>query len=142
MDEPLWKQYLLWLGNLFFRGDLGTSVFFPRTGVKSVIGDGAETSILLATMTMFWIVLFGIPIGILSATRHGTWVDQVTSGGAMLFASVPTFWLGLYLILIFSVGLGWFPKLGVSVDQRRRRPGRTCAISSFQASPLQPPMPR
>ncbi len=110
LDEPLWTQYVLWLGNVL-QGDLGTSVFF-REPVLSVIAGGAETSILLATMTMFWIVVFGVPIGIISATRHGSWVDQATSGGAMLFASVPTFWLGLYLILIFSVGLGWFPSSG------------------------------
>ena len=109
-DQPLWTQYLLWLGNLM-HGDLGTSVFFGEP-VLSVIGDGAETSILLAAMTMFWIVVIGIPIGIVSATRHGTWIDQISSGGAMLFASIPTFWLGLYLILIFSVGLGWFPSSG------------------------------
>jgi peptide/nickel transport system permease protein len=109
-EEPLWKQYFIWLGNVL-QGDLGTSVFF-REPVLSVIGDGAETSILLATMTMIWIILIGIPIGVLSATKHGTWIDQVSSGGAMLFASVPTFWLGLYLILIFSVGLGWFPSSG------------------------------
>ncbi len=110
LDEPLWTQYVLWLGNVL-QGDLGTSVFFHEP-VLSVIADGAETSILLATMTMFWIVVFGVPVGIIAAMRHGSWVDQVTSGGAMLFASVPTFWLGLYLILIFSVGLGWFPSSG------------------------------
>ena len=110
LDEPLWKQYLLWLGNVL-RGDLGTSVFF-REPVLAVIGDGAETSILLACMTMFWIVLFGVPIGIVAAMRHGSWADQFVSGGAMLFASIPTFWLGLYLIMIFAVGLGWFPSSG------------------------------
>ena len=110
LNEPVWRQYILWLGNVL-QGDLGTSVFF-RKPVLSVIGDGAETSILLASMTMFWIVLFGVPIGIVAATRHGSWVDQLTSGGAMLFASIPTFWLGLYLILIFAVGLGWFPSSG------------------------------
>ncbi len=110
LDQPIWTQYLLWLGNVL-QGDLGTSIFFHEP-VLSVIADGAETSILLALMTMIWIVVFGIPIGILSATRHGSWVDQITSGGAMLFASIPTFWLGLYLILIFSVGLGWFPSSG------------------------------
>lgn len=110
LDEPLWKQYLLWLGNVL-QGDLGTSVFF-REPVLAVIGDGAETSLLLAGMTMFWIVLFGVPVGIVAAMRHGSWVDQLASGGAMLFASVPTFWLGLYLILIFAVGLGWFPSSG------------------------------
>ena len=61
---------------------------------------------------MVWIVVLGVPIGILSAARQGTWIDQATSGGAMFFASIPTFWLGLYLILIFAVGLGWFPSSG------------------------------
>ncbi len=110
LDEPIWIQYARWLGNVL-QGDLGMSVFF-REPVLSVIGSGAETSILLALMTMFWIVLFGVPIGIVSAVRHGSWVDQLTSGGAMLFASVPTFWLGLYFILVFSVTLGWFPSSG------------------------------
>ncbi len=109
-DKPLWQQYLLWIKNVL-HGDFGNSVFF-KTPVLDVIADGAETSIFLALMTMFWIVLFGIPIGILSASFHGGWIDQITSGGAMLFASIPTFWLGLYLILIFSVGLGWFPSSG------------------------------
>ncbi|MFK7889861.1 MAG: ABC transporter permease [Granulosicoccus sp.] len=110
LDEPLWRQYTVWFSNVL-RGDLGNSLFF-KTPVLTVIGDGAETSILLALMTMFWIVLLGIPIGIWSATHHGTWIDQITSGLAMFFASIPTFWLGLYLILIFAVGLGWFPSSG------------------------------
>ncbi len=110
LDKPLWTQYFIWLSNVV-QGDLGTSVFF-REPVLAVIASGAETSILLACMTMMWIIVLGIPIGILAATRHGTWADQLASGGAMLFASVPTFWLGLYLILIFAVGLGWFPSSG------------------------------
>ncbi len=87
------------------QGDLGTSIFF-REPVIAVIGSGVETSILLASMTMVWIIVIGLPIGVLSATKHGTWIDQITSSGAMLAASMPTFWLGLYLILIFSVTLG------------------------------------
>jgi len=110
LDEPLWQQYITWISNVV-SGDFGTSLFF-KTPVLTLIADGAETSILLALMTMFWIVLFGIPIGIWSATHHGTWIDQITSGLAMFFASIPTFWLGLYLILIFAVGLGWFPSSG------------------------------
>ena len=109
-DRPLCIQYFIWLGNVL-QGDLGTSIFF-REPVLSVIGSGAETSILLASMTMIWIILIGLPIGILSATKHGTWIDQMTSSGAMLAASIPTFWLGLYLIMIFSVTLGWFPSSG------------------------------
>ena len=55
----------------------------------------------------------------LSATKHGTWIDQITSSGAMLAASIPTFWLGLYLIMIFSVTLGWFPSSGFRRCQMR-----------------------
>lgn len=110
LDQPLWTQYLLWLGNVL-QGDLGTSVFF-REPVLKVIGDGAETSVLLAAMTMVWILILGVPVGMVAAARHGSWVDQLASGGAMLLASVPTFWLGLYLILIFAVGLGWLPSSG------------------------------
>jgi peptide/nickel transport system permease protein len=110
LDKPIWQQYLIWVDGLL-HGDLGNSLFF-KTPVLTVIADGAETSVLLALMTMLWIVVFGIPIGIWSAMHHGTWIDQVTSGLAIFFASIPTFWLGLYLILIFAVGLGWFPSSG------------------------------
>jgi len=110
LDKPIWQQYLHWFAGVI-RGDLGQSLFF-KTPVLSVIADGAETSILLALMTMTWIVIFGVPIGILSATFHGSWADQLTSGFAIFFASIPTFWLGLYLILFFAVGLGWFPSSG------------------------------
>jgi peptide/nickel transport system permease protein len=110
LDEPVYLQYYYWLTHVL-QGDLGTSIFF-QVPVLSVIGDGAETSILLALMTMIWIITIGLPLGILAASRHGTIVDQLCSGGAMMAASVPTFWLGLYLILIFSVGLGWLPSSG------------------------------
>ncbi|MCP1200246.1 ABC transporter permease [Notoacmeibacter sp. MSK16QG-6] len=110
LDKPLIVQYFYWLIQVV-QGDFGRSLFFGAP-VLSVIANGAQTSILLALMTMVWIVIFGIPIGVLSASYQGRWVDQLTSGGAMLFASVPTFWLGLYLILIFAVWLGWLPSSG------------------------------
>lgn len=110
LDRPVYVQYFYWLQRVL-HGDLGTSVFF-QVPVLAVIGDGAETSMLLALITMVWIILLGIPLGIFSASYHGTLVDQLCSGGAMLAASIPTFWLGLYLILIFSVGLGWLPSSG------------------------------
>ena len=110
LDKPIWQQYLSW-SNGVIHGDLGNSIFFD-VPVLDVIADGAETSVLLALMTMFWIVILGIPIGVLAATHHGSWMDQITSGLAIFFASIPTFWLGLYLILIFAVGLGWLPSSG------------------------------
>ena len=110
LDQPIVVQYLRWAGDAL-SGDLGQSIFF-QAPVLSVIADGAETSILLATMTMCWVVLIGVPVGIIAAVRHGSWLDQGLSGVAMLMASVPTFWVGLYLILIFAAWLGWLPSSG------------------------------
>lgn len=110
LDQPIINQYFLWLGNAL-QGDLGTSLFF-QDSVLLLIMDGAETSLLLASITMVWVILIGIPIGMIAATRQGSYIDQWASGLAMLFASVPTFWVGLYLILIFAAGLGWLPSSG------------------------------
>ncbi len=110
LDHPIVVQYLRWAGHAL-TGDLGRSIFF-QAPVTAVIADGAETSILLATLTMIWVALIGVPIGVVAAVRQGTWLDQTLSGGAMLMASVPTFWVGLYLILIFAATLGWLPSSG------------------------------
>jgi peptide/nickel transport system permease protein len=110
LDQPIIIQYLRWAGHAL-SGDLGRSIFF-QAPVLSVIADGAETSVLLASMTMIWVALIGLPIGMIAAMRHGTWLDQGLSGAAMLMASVPTFWVGLYLILIFAAWLGWLPSSG------------------------------
>jgi peptide/nickel transport system permease protein len=110
LDQPIIIQYLRWAGHAL-SADLGRSIFF-QAPVLSVIADGAETSVLLASMTMIWVVLIGLPIGMIAAMRHGTWLDQGLSGAAMLMASVPTFWVGLYLILIFAAWLGWLPSSG------------------------------
>jgi peptide/nickel transport system permease protein len=110
LDQPIVVQYLRWLANVA-GGDFGTSIFF-RAPVLHVIRDGAETSILLASITMIWITLIGVPIGVIAAMRHGSWLDQGLSGVAMLLASIPTFWVGLYLILVFAAWLGWLPSSG------------------------------
>ncbi|MBV8920350.1 ABC transporter permease [Bradyrhizobium sp.] len=110
LDQPIIVQYLRWAGHAL-SGDLGRSIFF-QAPVLSVIADGVETSTLLASMTMIWVLLIGVPIGTIAAMRHGSWLDQCLSGAAMLMASVPTFWVGLYLILVFAAWLGWLPSSG------------------------------
>lgn len=110
LDRPIVVQYMTWALNVL-QGDLGNSLFF-QVPVTELLADGAETSLLLASMTMVWVVLIGIPVGMMAATRRGTAVDQTASGLAMFFASVPTFWIGLYLILFFAVWLGWLPSSG------------------------------
>ena len=110
LDEPVLNQYLRWL-HAVVGGDLGDSIFF-QTPVLELIVDGLETSALLTLMTMVWIVLLGLLIGMVAAARHGSWLDQGLSGVAMFAASIPTFWVGLYLILIFAATLGWLPSSG------------------------------
>ena len=110
LDQPILVQYLEWVGAVL-HGDLGHSIFYDMP-ILGVIADHAETSTLLASLTMIWVLLIGVPIGMIAATRHGTWLDQGLSGIAMLMASVPTFWVGLYLILIFAAWLGWLPSSG------------------------------
>jgi peptide/nickel transport system permease protein len=110
LDRPIVVQYLQWASKAA-TGDLGRSIFY-QAPVLSAIADGAETSILLASITIVWVVLIGVPIGMIAAMRHGSWLDQGLSGAAMLLASVPTFWVGLYLILVFAAWLGWLPSSG------------------------------
>lgn len=110
LDRPIWEQYLIWVSHVL-QGDLGNSIYFQEP-VLRVIGEGAETSAFLALFTMILIITIGIPAGIISATYHGTRVDQGLSGLTMLAASVPTFWLGLYLIFTVAVGLGLLPTSG------------------------------
>jgi peptide/nickel transport system permease protein len=110
LDQPILLQYIKWLGAVL-HGDMGHSIFYDQP-ILSVIGDHAETSLLLASITMVWVLLIGVPIGMIAAMRHGSWLDQGLSGLAMLMASVPTFWVGLYMILIFAAWLGWLPSSG------------------------------
>jgi peptide/nickel transport system permease protein len=110
LDRPIWEQYLLWVSRVL-QGDFGTSIYFQEP-VLRVIGEGAETSAFLALFTMILVIAIGIPAGIVAASFHGTHVDQTLSGLTMLFASIPTFWLGLYLIFTVAVSLDLLPTSG------------------------------
>ncbi len=110
LDRPVYVQYIRWLSGVL-RGDLGNSIFFHQP-VTRVIASRAETSIFIALISMALIALIGIPIGVLSAVKYNSWIDQTLSSLSMFFASVPTFWLGLNLMFIFAVMLRWFPSSG------------------------------
>lgn len=110
LNKPLHVQFGIWFLGIL-RGDLGRSVFYEAP-VLRVIGARAETSILIATLSMALIILVGIPIGILSAVRYNSALDQTFSGLAMFGASIPTFWLGLNLMLLFAVVLRVLPSSG------------------------------
>lgn len=109
-DKPIYVQFVRWFTGIL-KGDFGRSIFFYKP-VLQIILDRAETSLFIATLSMALIIVVGIPIGMISAIRYNSITDQTFSGAAMLAASMPTFWLGLNLMLIFSVVLGWLPSSG------------------------------
>ena len=110
MNEPIPMQYLYWAGDVL-RGDLGISL---RTNepVLDLIAAKLPVTIQLALMSMIFAFLIGIPAGILSAVRKGTWVDWLANLVALSGLSIPNFWLGIMLILLVSVNLGWLPASG------------------------------
>jgi peptide/nickel transport system permease protein len=110
MNKPIVVQYLYWAGDVL-RGDLGISL---RTNepVLDLITSKLPVTIQLAVMSMIFAFLIGIPAGILSAVRKGTWVDWLANLVALSGLSIPNFWLGIMLILLVSVNLGWLPASG------------------------------
>lgn len=110
LDQPVVVQYVLWLKEVA-SGNLGQSIFLQRP-VLQAIAERAEPTFFLALFSIAVASLIGIPAGIVSAVWRGGRADQGVSAGAMLAASVPSFWLGLILIQFFSVRLGWFPVAG------------------------------
>jgi peptide/nickel transport system permease protein len=110
LDQPLWTQYGLFMLNLF-RGDFGQS-FYYQTPVLDLYFDRLPNSLLLALVAMAFSLAVGIPTGILAAVRVGRFWDSAGKLFALLGLSLPSFWVGLVLILIFSVYLRWLPSSG------------------------------
>lgn len=110
LDRPLWVQYGLFLGKLV-HGDLGRS-FYYQTPVLELYLDRLPNSLLLALAAMTFSLLVGIPTGVLAAVRVGGFWDSAGKLFALLGLSLPSFWVGLVLILFFSVYLGWLPSSG------------------------------
>ncbi len=110
LDKPPVTRFLSWFGGVL-QGDFGTSLNY-RTSVRSLIADRLSVSLPLALAGMFVACAVALPLGILAALRRGSWVDPLVTTTAQLGAAVPSFWLGLLLILLFSVQLGWLPSGG------------------------------
>jgi peptide/nickel transport system permease protein len=110
LNDPLIVQYFHWVGNVL-QGDLGMSLR-TRQPVATLIADKLPVTIQLAVMAMIIAFLIGIPAGILSAVRKGTLTDYIANVIALSGLSIPNFWLGIMLILLVSVNLGWLPASG------------------------------
>ncbi len=110
LDDPLPTQYARWLGRVV-RGDLGRSIFLDRPVTVALL-ERAQPTLLLAVLASLVSIALGLPAGVLAARRRGSWLDLGSMGVAMIGISMPTFWLGLNLILIFAVWLRWLPVAG------------------------------
>lgn len=110
LDRPILVQYVTWLGRLF-AGDFG-SQYTTRQPVLDAILVRLPTTALLAAGAMIVATLVAVPLGILSAVRHGTWVDNILRLVALVGISMPVFWLGIVLIIIFAVNLNALPAGG------------------------------
>jgi len=110
LDKPVAVQYAIWLGNVV-HGDFGQSLR-NRIPVSELLASKLPVTMELAGCSMLIALLLGIPAGVLSATRKGTPIDVTANLVALSGLSVPHFWLGIMLILLFAVRLGWLPASG------------------------------
>jgi peptide/nickel transport system permease protein len=109
-DRPAHVQYVEYLGRLA-QGDFGRSVR-QQAPVTELIRERLPMTATLAGAALLIIVLVALPVGILSALRRNSWLDAFVMSGTILAQSMPTFWLGTILILVFGVALQWFPVSG------------------------------
>jgi peptide/nickel transport system permease protein len=120
LDQPPLTRFAWWLGSVV-RGDFGQSLNYQRP-VGELILARLSVSLPLALAGMLLACLIALPIGIMAARRHGTWIDPAIIALAQLGAAIPSFWLALLLILLFGVTLGWLPAGGF-VPWERSPPG-------------------
>jgi len=110
LDEPLPVQYGYWMAGVL-RGDLGESMRIKQP-VSQLIAEKLPVTLQLATMAMLFAVLIGIPAGVISAVKKGSAWDVGANVVGLAGLSTPNFWLGIMMIFLFSVKLGWLPASG------------------------------
>jgi peptide/nickel transport system permease protein len=110
LDKPLWEQYFVFLRQAL-AGDLGKSFAFNVPAIQLVL-ERMPATLELATAAMLIAILLGLPLGLWAGVKPGSVTGRTIMAGSILGFSLPTFWVGLLLIMVFSVYLGWLPSNG------------------------------
>jgi peptide/nickel transport system permease protein len=110
LDKPLWEQYLRFLGGVL-HGDLGKSFVFNEPALR-LIGGRMPATMELAVTAVLLSVVIGIPLGLYAGLKPDGLAGRAIMAGSILGFSLPTFWVGLMLIMVFAVQLGWLPSTG------------------------------
>jgi peptide/nickel transport system permease protein len=111
LNEPIYVQYWLFISGVL-QGDFGESIKWGKPTLY-VFMQRLPNTLLLAAGASIWAYTIGLVVGVISAVRVGTWIDSIVKTFAVLGQAMPTFWLGLMLMLIFSVILRWLPTSGI-----------------------------
>jgi peptide/nickel transport system permease protein len=110
LNEPLYAQFITWLGKVL-HGDLGVSLI-SNVPVLNMIGQRLEPTVSIALTTIVLAILVAVPIGVIAAWKHDTWIDRFVMGLSVLGFSVPVFVVGYVLVQIFAIDLRWLPVQG------------------------------
>jgi peptide/nickel transport system permease protein len=111
LDRPVMEQYVRYLGNLL-RGDFGTSIRFRNQDAFQITIERLPATLQLASAALLVAIVISLPAGIIAATNRNRWPDRLASTLSVLGEAMPNFWLGIMLILVFSVQFGLFPVSG------------------------------
>lgn len=128
LDRPLLAQYAAYMGRVL-RGDLGRS-YRTRQDVATMIAERFPRTVKLTLLGMLVAATLGIASGVVAGVRRGSWVDMAVMTGAVVGVSVPAFWFGMVLILIFSVQLRWFPVAGSTTWKHLVLPAATLGVTA------------
>jgi len=129
LDDPFFVQFGRYVKNVVVEQDLGRSYRSNRPVMDEILAR-FPTTLKLAALGIFVAVIMGIPIGIISATKQYSFFDNFAMVFALVGVSMPNFWQGMMLILVFSVGLGWFPSSGFTTLKHMVLPALTIGTST------------
>ncbi len=129
LNDPFLVQYFRYFTNMVFHGDLGTS-YYTKRPVLTEIMSVVPNTILLATVATILASVFGVLLGVVSAVKQYSLIDAFVTVFSLIGTSVPIFWYGLLMILLFSVTLGWFPPSGFTNIREMILPSLALGIQS------------